>query len=192
MMRYLPMLESYELEDVKKRTDETINVLIDHICQLAHCALMGDGSYAAVEFQVKCRLVHAIPDDDVELQKELLKVSQNKGVSHLLEICHIYYAIESGVAAICADKKNQCFAEVPLTLKATTETFLTVLKLHMPAPTWAWQLPCLRVTAKVVWRKDIGKPSVTSAIKTNPLLQWTPNQKICLVSMEGMGRRLTV
>ena len=33
----------YELEDVKKRTDETIDAPIDFICQLACCALTGDG-----------------------------------------------------------------------------------------------------------------------------------------------------
>ena len=32
-----------ELEDVKKRTVETIDALIDCICQLACCALIGDG-----------------------------------------------------------------------------------------------------------------------------------------------------
>ena len=51
MMRYLPVLES-ELEGVKKRTDETVNALIDYICQLACHALIGDGSDAAVEFEV--------------------------------------------------------------------------------------------------------------------------------------------
>ena len=70
-----PCVRVYELEDVKKRTDETIDALIDHICQLAHHALIGDGSDAAVEFEVQCRLIHAIPDGDIELQKELLKVS---------------------------------------------------------------------------------------------------------------------
>ena len=35
---------------------------------------------------------------------ELLKVSHNKGVSHLLEVCYTYYAVESGAAAMCAGK----------------------------------------------------------------------------------------
>ena len=99
-----PCMRVYELEDVKKRTDETIDALIDHIHQLACCALKGDGSDAAVEFEVQHRLIHTIPDGDIELQKELLKVSQDKGVSHLLEICHTYYAVESGAAAICVGK----------------------------------------------------------------------------------------
>ena len=94
----------YELEDVKKRIDETIDALIDHICQLACHALIGDGSNAAVVFEVHHRLICAITDGDIELWKELLKVSQDKGVSHLLEICHTYYAIECGAAAMCAGK----------------------------------------------------------------------------------------
>ena len=81
-----------------------IDVLIDYICQLVHHALIGDGSDAAVEFEVQCRLIHAILNGGIELWKELLKVSQDKGVSHLLEICHTYYAIESEAAAMCAGK----------------------------------------------------------------------------------------
>ena len=61
----------------------------------------------------------AIPDGEFELQKELLKVSQDTGVSHLLEICHTYHAIESGAAAMCAGKtinmvqKSQCPQKQP-------------------------------------------------------------------------------
>ena len=33
------------------------------------------------------------------------------------------------------------------------------------------------LSAKVVWRKDIGKPSVIPARETNPLLQWTAIKK---------------
>ena len=99
-----PHVRVYEVEDVKKRTDETIDALIDCICQLAHCAQIGDGSDAAVEHEVQCRLICAIPDGNIELWKALLKVSQDKGVSHLLEICHTYYAIKSEAAAMCASK----------------------------------------------------------------------------------------
>ena len=100
----IPYVRVYEQEGVKKRTDETIDALIDCTCQLAPHTLIGYGSDAAVEFKVQCRLIHAIPDGDIELQKELLKVSQDKDVSHLLEICHTYYAVESGAAPICAGK----------------------------------------------------------------------------------------
>ena len=99
-----PHARVYRLENVKKRTDETIDALVDCICQLAHCAQIGDGSDAAVEFEVQCRLICAIPDGNIELWKELLKVSQDKGVSHLLEICYTYYAVEYDAAAMCAGK----------------------------------------------------------------------------------------
>ena len=47
-----PCVRVYDLEDVKNRTDETTDALIDHICQLAYHALIGDGSDAAVLAQV--------------------------------------------------------------------------------------------------------------------------------------------
>ena len=52
---------------IKKRTDETIDALIDFIHQPACHALIGNGSDAAVEFEVQCRLIHVIPDGDIEL-----------------------------------------------------------------------------------------------------------------------------
>ena len=70
-----PCVRVCELEDVKKKTDEVIDALIGHICQLDHHALIGDGSNVAVEFEVHCRLIHAIPDGDIQLWKGLLKVS---------------------------------------------------------------------------------------------------------------------
>ena len=70
-----PHVRVYEQEDVKKRTDETNDALIDCLHQLAHHALIGNGRGATVEFEVQHRLIHAIPDGDIELQKELLKVS---------------------------------------------------------------------------------------------------------------------
>ena len=64
-----PHVKVYELEDVKKRTDETIDALIDCIHQLACCAPIGDVSDAAVELEAQQRLIHAIPDGDIELLK---------------------------------------------------------------------------------------------------------------------------
>ena len=64
-----PCVRVYDLANVKRRTDETINALVDHICQLACCALIGDGSDAAVKFEVQHRLIHAIPDSDIELRR---------------------------------------------------------------------------------------------------------------------------
>ena len=99
-----PWVHVYELEDVKKSSDKSINKLIDRICQLAHHVQIGDGSNATNEFKVQCRLIWAIPNADIELQKELLKVNHDKKVCDLLEISCMYYTIESGVAAMCAGK----------------------------------------------------------------------------------------
>ena len=97
-----PQVHVYELEDITKRSDEPINELVDQIHQLAHRAQISNGSDAVIEFEVQHRLIRAIPDANIELCKQLLKVSHDKKVSCLLEICRIYYAVESGAAAMCA------------------------------------------------------------------------------------------
>ena len=63
---------------------------------------MGNGSDAAIKFKVQCRMIWASPNANIELCKQLLKISHDKRVLHLLEICRTYYAVESGVAAMCA------------------------------------------------------------------------------------------
>ena len=60
------LLES-ELKDIKKRTDETIDELINCTCQPNCHALIGDGGDVAVEFEAQHGLIHAIPDGDIEL-----------------------------------------------------------------------------------------------------------------------------
>ena len=99
-----PQVHVYELEDVKKRSDESGDEFIDRKCQLACHAQIGNGSDATIEFKVQCRLIWAIPGANIELQKELLKVNCDKKVSDQLEISHTYYAIELGTAAMCAGK----------------------------------------------------------------------------------------
>ena len=96
-----PWVCVYELEDITKRSEESIDELVDQICQLACSTQISNGGDAAIEFKVQCRLIWAIPDTDIELCKQLLKVSHDKKVLHLLEICWTYYAVESGVAAMC-------------------------------------------------------------------------------------------
>ena len=91
-----PKVHVYELEDITKRSDESIDELVDQICQI------GSGSDAAIEFKVQCRLIWAIPDANIGLHKQLLKVSHDKRVLYLLQICRTYYAVESGAAAMCA------------------------------------------------------------------------------------------
>ena len=97
-----PWVHIYELEDITKRSDESIDELVNQICQLSRRAQISDGSDAVIEFEVQCRLIRAIPDANIELCKQLLKVSRDKRVSHFLEICRTYYAVESVVAAMCA------------------------------------------------------------------------------------------
>ena len=91
----------YELEDITKRSDESIDELVDQTCQLAHRVQISNGSDAVIEFEVQCRLIWVTPDADIKLHKQLLKVSHDKRVLHLLEICRTYYTVESGVAAMC-------------------------------------------------------------------------------------------
>ena len=79
-----------------------MNELVDWTCQLTHRVQISDGSDAAIEFKVQCRLIWEIPDANIELHKQLLKVSLDKRVLHLLEICRIYYTVESGAAAMCS------------------------------------------------------------------------------------------
>ena len=96
-----PRVHVYKLEHITKRSDESIDELVDWICQLAHRAQIGDGSDAEIEFKVQCQLIWAISDADIEPCKQLLKVNCDKRVSHLLEICRTYFAVESGVAVMC-------------------------------------------------------------------------------------------
>ena len=96
-----PRVHVYKLEDFAKRSDESINELVDQICQLARRAQIGNGSDALIEFELQCRLIWAFPDANIELCKQPLKVSCDKRVLHLLEICRTYYAVESGMATMC-------------------------------------------------------------------------------------------
>ena len=91
-----------KLEDITKWSDESINELVGQICQLTCRAQISNGSDAAIKFEVQNRLIWAIPDADIELHKQLLKVSCDKRLLHLLKICRTYYAVESGMAAMCA------------------------------------------------------------------------------------------
>ena len=97
-----PWVCDYKLEDITKRSYESIDELVDWIHQLICRAQIGNDSDAAIEFKVQCRLIWVIPDANIKQCKQLLKVCHEKRVSHLLEICRTYYAVESGVAAMCA------------------------------------------------------------------------------------------
>ena len=73
-----PRVSVYELEDITKRSDESIDELVDWIHQLVCRAQISDGSDAAIEFKVQCCLIWAITDANIELCKQLLKVSHDK------------------------------------------------------------------------------------------------------------------
>ena len=47
-----PRVHVYELEDITKRSDESIDELVDWIWQLAHRVQIGNGSDTAIEFKV--------------------------------------------------------------------------------------------------------------------------------------------
>ena len=49
-----PQVCVYELEDITKRSDKSIDELVDWICQLTHRAQIGNCSDAVIEFEVQC------------------------------------------------------------------------------------------------------------------------------------------
>lgn len=94
----------HELEDIRMRSNETVDELVDRIREMARLARIHDESEAAIEFEVQRRLIKAIPDCDKPLRKELLKQPLDKSVSYLLDICRTYYMVESGAAQMCDSK----------------------------------------------------------------------------------------
>ena len=128
----------YELEDIQKRSNKSIDELVDWICKLAHRAQISDGSHAAIEFEVQHRLIQVIPDADIKLCKQLLKVSHDKRVLHLLEICRTYHAVESGAAAMCA---GHVIHAVCHTCQAHDPKLLTS---YTPCPNCTCQYPSSR------------------------------------------------
>ena len=48
------------------------------------------------------------------------------------------------------------------------------------------------LSAKVVWKEDIGRSRVPLARTANPLFQWTTNQKVHMFDVEGRSGRLTL
>ena len=121
-----PRVHVYQLGDTTKRSDKYMDELVDWICQLACRAQISDGSDAAIEFEVQCRLIQAIPDTDIELHKQLLKVSHDKKVSYPLEICRTYYAVESGAAAMCAGHAVHAVCHTCQTHDAKPQTSYTL------------------------------------------------------------------
>ena len=67
-----PLFCIYKQEGIKKKADETIEEVMDCMCQLIHHVQIGDQWNAAFVFEVQCRLIHAIPNDNIELCREHL------------------------------------------------------------------------------------------------------------------------
>ena len=74
-----PWVCVYELEDITKQSDETIDELVNRICKLAWRAQISNGSDAAIEFKVQCRLIRAIPDADIELANNSWRSAMTRG-----------------------------------------------------------------------------------------------------------------
>ena len=58
----------YDLEAIQKKKDETAKEFVACICQMAARARIGSGSTAAIEFEVQCRFIRALTDDEIELR----------------------------------------------------------------------------------------------------------------------------
>ena len=145
-----PQVQVYDFEDVKKRSDESADELVDRICQLTCHMQIGNGSDATIEFEVQCRLIQAIPDANIELWKELLKVNHDKKVSHLLEISCIYYAIESGAAVMCASKAIHALCQGCQPQKNKPQKCAPTAPIHTP---WPWQLSCTECHLQRLFQK---------------------------------------
>ena len=91
-----PRVHVYDLEAIRKKKDETVKELVARICQMAARAHIGDGSTAAIEFEVQCRFIRAITDDEIEFRRRLLAAPLTATTNELLTIAESYYAVEHG------------------------------------------------------------------------------------------------
>ena len=179
-----PCVRVYELEDVRKRLDETIDVLINCIDQLACHALMGVMQLVSLKFSA---------DWFVPFQMVILSYGKSFSRSFEARVSDIYWTMPFSLELLqCVLEKPSMQYRSPIDLKSNHRSIshsagISHTNIHLGV---TFALP-EHLSAKVVWRKDIGKTSVVPARKTNLLLQWTANQKVCLVSMERRGRRLT-
>ncbi len=54
-----------------------------------------DGFDTVIKYKLQCHLIRAIPDKDITLWHEILKVLDDDGLKELLEITQMYYHVES-------------------------------------------------------------------------------------------------
>ena len=135
-----PWVHVYELEDVKKRSDKSVDELIDRICQLACSVQIGNGSNATIEFEVQCRLIWAIPDADIELQKELQGQLWQKSIWSTGDQLHIIRLL-SWEELQCVPVKPSMPSAKAINLRRTSHR--SVPQLHLFILLWPWQLPCM-------------------------------------------------
>ncbi len=60
-------LLTYELEDTRKKPDESVDDLMDRMRQMAHQCHVFDGSDTAIEYEPQRCLIRAIPNKDITL-----------------------------------------------------------------------------------------------------------------------------
>ena len=63
-----PRVHVYDLEAIWKKKDKTAKELVARICQMAARARIGNGSTAAIEFEVQHRFIRAKTDDEIKLR----------------------------------------------------------------------------------------------------------------------------
>ena len=97
-----PRVSVYDLEAIQKKKDETAKELVACIYQMAARACIGNGSTAAIEFEVQCRFIKAITDDKIELRQRLLAAPLTVTTSELLTIAEGYYAVEHRAQQMCS------------------------------------------------------------------------------------------
>ena len=135
------------------------------------------------------RLIHAIPDCDIELQNELLKVSHDKGVSHLLEICHTTMPLSLELLQ-CVLAKPSMEYRSPINLKSNCRNIPHSARIAHASTLLDMTIALLESMSTRLFEERTLASQVSFQQETP--LQWTSNQKVCMVNVEGRGRRLTL
>ena len=91
-----PHVHVYDFEAIRKKCDKTAHELVARICQLTSQAHIGDGSTAAIKFEVQQCFILAITDEEIELICRLLAAPLTATTNELLTIAESYYAVEHG------------------------------------------------------------------------------------------------
>ena len=65
-----------------------------------------DGSVAAIDFEVHCRFIRVITDDEIELQCRLLASPLTVTTNELLTFAESYYAVEHGAQQMSSSGRS--------------------------------------------------------------------------------------